>query len=219
MKKKINLFSTVNNCEYDVVKNVLTRDFDFTLTEDDNADFDILWHSTGLKIPQVKRLKSYQKYNHFPGMYQLARKTDLGRNLMKMHKLHPEEYNFFPKTWILPTEYNEFVKYSKNNEGQTYIVKPEMNSQGRGIFLTKTREDINPRSAAVIQEYLEDPFLVDNLKFDIRLYVLVTSVDPLRVYLYDEGIVRFATIEYEKPTSSNIDNTYIHLTNYSINKK
>jgi len=70
----------------------------------------------------------------------------------------------------------------------------------------------------VIQEYLDEPFLVDKLKFDMRLYVLVLSVDPLRIYLYNEGLVRFATVEYEKPTDQNIDNTYIHLTNYAINK-
>lgn len=206
------------NCEYDVIKNVITKEFGFELTEDDNADFDIMWHNTGMKTSQIKRLKSYQKYNHFPGMYQLAKKTNLGRNLMKMHRLHPEEYKFFPKTWILPNEYGEFVKHSKLNEGQTYIVKPDMLSQGKGIFLTKNKDEINPRSNVVIQEYLEDPFLVDNLKFDIRLYVLVTSVDPLRIYLYNDGLVRFATVEYQKPTPENMNNTYIHLTNYAINK-
>lgn len=151
-------------------------------------------------------------------MYQLANKKNLGRNLMKMHKLHPKEYSFFPKTWVLPNDFSEFVKHSKQHEGQTYIVKPDMNSQGRGIFLTKNRDEINPRSNVVIQEYMEEPFLVDNLKFDIRLYILVTSVDPLRIYLFDDGLVRFATVEYEKPTDENIHNTFIHLTNYAINK-
>ena len=135
-----------------------------------------------------------------------------------MNKLHPNEYNFFPKTWILPNEYSEFLKYQKLNEGKTFIVKPDWSSQGKGIILTKTKEGINPKSNYVIQEYIENPFLVDNLKFDIRLYVMVTSVDPLRVYLYKEGMVRFATVEYEPPNEENINNDYIHLTNYAINK-
>lgn len=212
-------FSIENNCEYDVIKNVITKDFEFELTEDDKADFDIIWHNTGMHISQVKKLKSYQKYNHFPGMYQLAKKTNMGRNLMKMLKLHPDEYKFFPKTWIMPNDFGEFWKHYKNHEGQTYIVKPDMMSQGKGIYLTQNKDDINHRSNVVIQEYLDEPFLVDNLKFDIRLYVYVTSVDPLRVYLYDDGLVRFATEEYHKPTDENINNTYIHLTNYAINKK
>jgi hypothetical protein len=72
-----------------------------------------------------------------------------------------------------------------------------------------------------VQEYLREPYLIDNLKFDIRLYVLITSCDPLKIFLYREGIVRFATEEYENltcTTNKNIDNMYIHLTNYAINK-
>ena len=54
--------------------NVITRDFGFELTEDDDSDFDIIWHSVGMKSSMLKRLKSYQKYNHFPGMTQLYNK-------------------------------------------------------------------------------------------------------------------------------------------------
>lgn len=59
--------------------------------------------------------------------------------------------------------------------------------------------------------------LLNGLKFDVRLYVLVTSMDPWRVYIFNEGLVRFASEEYNP---SNIkSNKYAHLTNYSINKK
>ena len=137
---------------------------------------------------------------------------------MKMYKMHPNDYKFFPKTWVLPNDFPDLLRHFKQHEGDTYIVKPAMLSQGKGIFLTKSSDEINPRHNSVVQEYLENPFLVDNLKFDIRLYVFVTSVDPLRVYLFDDGLVRFATEEYQKPTNENMKNTYIHLTNYSVNK-
>ncbi len=45
----------------------------------------------------------------------------------------------------------------------------------------------------VVQEYLQNPYLIDGLKFDMRIYILITSIKPLRVYLYNEGISRFAT--------------------------
>jgi tubulin polyglutamylase TTLL6/13 len=60
--------------------------------------------------------------------------------------------------------------------------------------------------------------LVDDLKYDLRIYVLVNSVNPLRVYIHEEGLARFCTEPYKKPTARNINNHFMHLTNYAINK-
>ena len=59
--------------------------------------------------------------------------------------------------------------------------------------------------------------MIDDLKFDCRLYVLVLSVDPLRIYLFNEGLARFSTDPYRAPTKKNMSNHYMHLTNYAIN--
>ena len=69
------------------------------------------------------------------------------------------------------------------------------------------------------QRYLHNPFLVDNLKFDLRIYVLITSVIPLRIFIYKEGLARFATQDYVSPLGSNLNNLCMHLTNYAINKE
>ena len=68
-----------------------------------------------------------------------------------------------------------------------------------------------------MSRYIDDPYLINGLKFDLRIYVLVTCYDPLRVYVFKEGLARFATEEYNKNASK--ENRYMHLTNYSINKK
>jgi tubulin polyglutamylase TTLL6/13 len=57
------------------------------------------------------------------------------------------------------------------------------------------------------------------LKFDLRIYVLITSVIPLRIFIYKEGLARFATTEYTSPLGSNLGNLMMHLTNYAINKE
>lgn len=59
---------------------------------------------------------------------------------------------------------------------------------------------------------------MNGLKFDLRVYVLITSYEPLRVYVYNEGLARFASEPYHDPETTK-DTRYAHLTNYSINKK
>jgi tubulin polyglutamylase TTLL6/13 len=65
---------------------------------------------------------------------------------------------------------------------------------------------------------MHKPYLIDNLKFDMRIYVMVYGIDPLRVFVFREGLARFATEEYVGPYNNNLDNLYMHLTNYAINK-
>lgn len=52
----------------------------------------------------------------------------------------------------------------------------------------------------------------------MRLYVLLYGVNPLRIFLFKDGLVRLATESYLQPNEDNIDNLFMHLTNYAINK-
>ena len=78
--------------------------------------------------------------------------------------------------------------------------------------------DSSPTDHYVVQQYVKKPLLIDGLKFDIRLYVLVLSINPMRIYLFNEGLARFGTNKYQNPGSKNLGNLYMHLTNYAINK-
>ena len=93
-----------------------------------NDDWDIFWTDQGVLPERIAKMKPYQKVNHFPGMFQLARKNHLARNLLKMQKEFDKEYKFFPKTFVLPSEFGEF-KNSLTNKAPSnrpvYIVKPE----------------------------------------------------------------------------------------------
>jgi tubulin polyglutamylase TTLL6/13 len=112
-----------------------------------------------------------------------------------MQKQFPKEYKFFPKTYLLPAEYGDF-RNSFINAKPVYIIKPEASCQGKGIFLSNSHEDVNPADHYVVQQYVKKPLLIDSLKFDCRLYVLVLSVNPLRIYLFKEGLARFSTDQY-----------------------
>jgi tubulin polyglutamylase TTLL6/13 len=151
-------------------------------------------------------------------MYILARKNYLAINLMKMCRVFDKEYKIAPPTWLLPTDWNAFVDQFTKKRAKTFIVKPEASCQGRGIFLTRNYKNLDRNEHYVVQRYLHKPYLIDDLKFDLRIYVLLVGVNPLRAYIYKEGMARFATEPYCSPGGSNLKNLYMHLTNYAINK-
>jgi len=63
---------------------------------------------------------------------------------------------------------------------------------------------------------MSKPYLIDGLKFDLRVYILIYGIDPLRVFENKEGLARFATEAYVGPQKNNLDNLFMHLTNYAI---
>jgi hypothetical protein len=69
-----------------------------------------------------------------------------------------------------------------------------------------------------VQKYLSKPLLINGLKFDLRVYVVVVSIDPIEAYIADEGLARFCTVKYKKPVRSNFAKKFMHLTNYAVNK-
>ena len=60
---------------------------------------------------------------------------------------------------------------------------------------------------------MHKPHLIEGKKFDLRIYVILVGVNPLRVYIYKDGIARFATNFYKKPTDDNVHDLFMHLTN------
>lgn len=96
-------------------------------------------------------------------------------------------------------------------------MKPVNLSRGRGIYLIDDIAQVNVEDVAIISRYIGNPLLINSHKFDLRIYVVVTSIDPLRIYVFKEGLARFATEEYS--TQGATQNKFVHLTNYSINKK
>ena len=72
---------------------------------------------------------------------------------------------------------------------------------------------------AVIQQYISNPKLFDNTKrkFDLRIYVVVFDMEPLTAYIYNEGLVRCCSKDYQAPNVENCKIPHIHLTNSKIN--
>ncbi|ESO10564.1 hypothetical protein HELRODRAFT_156264 [Helobdella robusta] len=192
------------------------------------------------------RLNDCQIVNHFPNHYELTRKDLMVKNIRKYRKELEKDGNvladkddsgryiyldFIPITFMLPADYNLFVEEFRKNPSSTWIMKPAGKARGIGIFLinklsqlkkwsrdSKTNSFSTPtKEVYVISRYIDNPLLIGGKKFDLRLYVLVTSFRPLKCYMYSLGFCRFCTVKYNA-NLNDLDNMFVHLTNVSIQK-
>ncbi|KAJ3416377.1 Tubulin polyglutamylase ttll6 [Chytridiales sp. JEL 0842] len=220
-KKRAGSAVTINTtlCKYEIVRKC-SRNFGLKVV-DDSEPWSVFWIDTGVSVQRILDMEPYQKINHFPGMHEICRKDHLARNLSRLSRLFPKDYNFYPRTWILPLEWEDLKVVLKSKKRQTFIAKPDSGCQGKGIFLFRSMKAIEPmhQNNIIVQTYLNRPYLIDQFKFDLRVYVLVLSADPLRIFIHKEGLVRFATHKYSDPSESNLEDVCMHLTNYAINKK
>lgn len=131
-----------------------------------------------------------------------------------------KEYFVMPQTYVLPEDYKKF-KFDKESEPLKkgfYILKPTNSACGRGIRVISKKSKVSKNMRQVACKYVHKPHLINGYKYDLRLYVLVTSYDPLKIYLFHNGLVRFATAKYST-SKKTLKKWFIHLTNYSVNKK
>lgn len=79
-----------------------------------------------------------------------------------------------------------------------WILKPIHMSRGIGIRLVSQWEEVSAHemSGCLIQRYIDPPLLIHGMKSDLRIYVFVTGVNPLRIYVHECGLVRFAIEPY-----------------------
>lgn len=172
-----------------------------------------------MKSLAFKSVRESQKVNHFPGTFQIGRKDRLWRNLSRMIIKHGrKEFGFVPRTYVLPQDFRGFRQaWEKTGGREKWIVKPPAAARGTGIRVVHRWSQIPKKRPVIVQQYLSKPKLIGGAKFDLRLYVLVTSFNPLRIYLYPDGLVRFASVKYVDDINY-LSDRFMHLTNYSINK-
>lgn len=81
------------------------------LDSEQKSESNLFWVDSYVSEEQVKRLKPYQRINHFPRSSELGRKDSLARNLLRFLKRFPSQYDFFPETWLLPEHRERFLRY------------------------------------------------------------------------------------------------------------
>lgn len=190
--------------------------------EQDKEDWNLYWRNYPFRMTDHRSIKPWQRLNHHPETIRITRKDYLARHLKRMKGIYGTTlYEFSPVAYIMPNDYIKFItEYTKERQipGKKlsyWICKPVDRSRGRGILIFQDIKDFVYDCMVIVQKYISNPLLISGYKWDLRLYVCVTSFCPLTIYTYEEGLVRFAT---EKFDLESLDNVYAHLTNTSINK-
>ncbi|KAM4723593.1 tubulin polyglutamylase TTLL5 isoform 2-T2 [Anableps anableps] len=215
--ERYNMAFKIVRTESRLVRKILSN-HGFHEVHPNSNNFNLMWTGSHLKPYILRSLQDFQKVNHFPRSYELTRKDRLYKNIQRMQQTHGfKNFHIIPQTFVLPSENEEFRNCFAKDKGP-WIIKPVASSRGRGIYLVSNPSQISMDENILVSRYINNPLLIDDFKFDVRLYVVVTSYDPLLIYVYEEGLARFATVKYDQ-TSTNIKNILMHLTNYSLNKK
>ncbi|XP_075056807.1 putative tubulin polyglutamylase TTLL2 [Mixophyes fleayi] len=193
---------------------------EFDEQQQDETTWNLQWRTSAFRTSDHDNIKPWQRLNHHPRTAQMTKKDCLARHLRRMKGIYgPSYYEFSPVVFILPNNYSNFLaEYTKeryNKKSSYWICKPTDMSRGRGIFIFQDIKDLAYDCTVIVQKYITNPLLISGYKFDLRIYVCVTCFCPLTIYVYQEGLVRFAT---EKFNLSSLDNIFSHLTNTSINK-
>lgn len=154
---------------------------------EETSNWDLLWahdYPFGALRSNLTNLKPHQRVNHFPGCGYITNKVDLSTT----------EGKYTPVSFKMPDNRDDLLAHIAKNPEKTYVQK---SNDHRGIEM-KTINELNlTAEGSFVQEFIDKPFLVDGYKFDIGIYTVITSIDPLRIYAYKGDVLfRFCPIEY-----------------------
>ena len=226
--------------------NFVFRRLNWEITEDSTTQpWNFYWMTVGhvraLFSPESQtRLTDTQIINHFPNHYELTRKDLMYKNIKRYYRdpANTAEktlnargdlrlWDCVPITYSIPADMSLFVEEFKRHPGSTWIVKPTNRSQGKGIFLINKLTQINrwlrekmadeDQNPFIVSRYIDRPLLIGGKKFDLRLYVLVTSFRPLVAYWHQAGFARFCASKYVAGTVDEED-LGSQLTNVALQK-
>ena len=177
------------------------------------------------------KVRKEVKINQIPGQWVLGRKDCFTKAYNRMREKNAS-YSFYPESFVLPEDMEKLRKFMME-EKRIFLIKPVNWFSGLGIKITDSigkifkhklfrrvllLDDILLQGGKyLVQEYIDRPLLIKGRKFDVRLFLLITSVDPLIVYLYNDGLVGLSCEQFTMD-SGELGNKYVHLSNYNINK-
>ena len=190
----------------------------------DDSAWETCWHTGMPERATFRATAPGRTVNHIPGNNCLTVKSRLYQTIRGLHDRaaatraphDPElaQVDFVPSVYSMPEDYHALQQAAQDAPAQRWLLKPKNAARGRDIRLLEDAAEAPADSRWMVQAYLDRPHLMNERKYVLRLYVLVSAIEPLRVYLYEQGFAKLASCPY---TLDDIDNPYIHLTNPDVN--
>ena len=189
-----------------------------------SENWDACWY-TGMPDPEFfSQVGPQRKINHIPGNNALTVKSRLYRSLMDLRDRVARQENssrhltdrlaFVPHVFSMPEDYHAFQQAALEDPDKRWLLKPKNAARGKGIQLVGDPADVPMESSWMVQEYVGNPHTMHGRKYVLRLYVLVSSIEPFRVYLYHQGFAKLASMPFDE---ENANNPYSYLTNPDVN--
>ncbi|XP_054911404.1 tubulin--tyrosine ligase-like protein 12 [Poeciliopsis prolifica] len=183
------------------VRNNLTHPRFILVEEEDEAD--IIWNYDHIKdYRKLSQERPHVMLNQFPCESIVTVKDCLAAVARRL-KGGPTP-DWLPETFNLQTELPHFIKHYQlrrlRGEDNYWICKPWNLARGLDTHITSNLDCIirqRESTPKVVCKYLHDPVLfsreeVGMVKFDIRYMLMLRSVQPLCLYVYDVFWLRFA---------------------------
>ena len=138
------------------------------------TEWDILWSFNAIRWESLPHLSPNHRINHIPGNGDIVMKPELWKTVQDMNAAH-----FMPRHFMMPAD-AEALKLAWPSSN--WITKSVTH---RGVVMLNSVQEIEQLTEnQMVAEYVE-PLLIDNRKWDIGVYVVVTSLEPLTIYIYD----------------------------------
>jgi len=201
--------------------------YGWTLTSEN--DWRLAWT---LDLPSVETFTAATNgrwVNHLRGIAALTVKSHLCHNLrMAAGRASAVGagalYAFAPQTFVLPGEWDEWMRARAWDPDAVWIQKPADLSRGRGVALVGHPDEVRPNlrqahgrhdSHLVVQRYIANPHLLDDYKYSLRFYVAIVSLEPLIAYLFGDGFTKLASRPFSLAPEHRADR-FRHLTNPDV---
>ena len=166
-------------CKYSVVQraaSIASEGCSSSVDDDEQQPWSIFWTDTSVNHERVAGLGPTQRLNHFVDMTFICRKATSAGLLNRNARASPSEYCFVPRSWALPRDLASLTRIMKSPHPPHLIVKPNKGSQGAGISICRTLEELDATrggcfgdklqgvNQGVAQEYCDRPMLINGYK-------------------------------------------------------